>query len=456
MSDWNYETILARAKEQGVRYRGYLVLSPERDPFYVGGTPKSKMWAYWFADLWDRFGFTTDVHIRRVHYRIVHTKEPTIRPDGKPYLNTVEDWNLLCGASVWARTLGLVDPNAFVDRRNAQPSINSRVDEPFVRVPEAEVEAISWYLPSVDRHIYIYNPDAEVDGYEPHDSDQPYLLELWIEKSTMREELLPICKRFNINYLEAKGTQSITNAILLLQRAAEAKKPVRVFYISDFDPAGNHMPVVVSRHLQYWKEKYAPDADVRLMPLALTHEQVSDLDIPRTMLKASDKRRDLFEEKYGVGGVELDALAEIYPGMLEEIVTTAVEPYYDTDIEGELEDAKEEAQRQAQEEVERLMAPHDERREDIRQRAEAVKEKYAETLAAFEAEIQPLTEELSEIEEQAAADLEAFEPELPERPVSELEVYEDDDEWMFDSERDYLDQTKILQSCSPKKDKLDE
>ena len=50
-----------------------LVLAPENDPYYAGGPPEraSRRNAELFAGLWERFGFITGVHLRRIHYRIV-------------------------------------------------------------------------------------------------------------------------------------------------------------------------------------------------------------------------------------------------------------------------------------------------------------------------------------------------------------------------------------------------
>jgi hypothetical protein len=65
-----YEAIKARAKQCGVRVADLLILAEKNDPFYAG-SPVQRAKAAWFADLWARFGYTTGVHLRRVHYRIV-------------------------------------------------------------------------------------------------------------------------------------------------------------------------------------------------------------------------------------------------------------------------------------------------------------------------------------------------------------------------------------------------
>ena len=53
-----------------------------------------------------------------------------------------------------------------------------------------------------------------LDGYMYAPSDQPYLVEIWIEKSTMDDVLLPLCEELHINLVTSAGFQSITSAVM--------------------------------------------------------------------------------------------------------------------------------------------------------------------------------------------------------------------------------------------------
>ncbi|GAI24958.1 unnamed protein product, partial [marine sediment metagenome] len=64
---------------------------------------------------------------------------------------------------------------------------------------------------------------------------QPYHLEVWIEKSTMNDELNPLCRKFHANFVYGIGQESITRVYELIDRLIESEKPVRILYISDFD-----------------------------------------------------------------------------------------------------------------------------------------------------------------------------------------------------------------------------
>ena len=148
----------------------------------------------------------------------------------------------------------------------------------------------------------------------------------------MNDVLLPVCREFGINLVYSSGFQSISNVRELLQRVRASRKPARIFYISDFDPAGDLMPVAVARQIEYWLPELAPGADVKLTPLALTREQAEEYRLPRTPIKEEDLRQGKFEDVYGEGAVELDALEALYPGVLARPAPEAAAPYFDATL----------------------------------------------------------------------------------------------------------------------------
>lgn len=77
-------------RARGLEYRkelagfGPLFLLHKNDPFYVG-TKGDTTKAAWFADIWQRFGYTSGVHLRRVHYQLVSQDPPILEPNGKAW-----------------------------------------------------------------------------------------------------------------------------------------------------------------------------------------------------------------------------------------------------------------------------------------------------------------------------------------------------------------------------------
>ncbi len=317
----NYEHIKQLARQTGQRVTDLIPLAPQNDPFYTG-TPNDWALAEWFASLWQAFRYTTKVHIRRVHYQIVSQNPPVMMPNGLPYENTEGCWNLLNLASKAARYLQLVDPEAFVDRRNPEAVVYASH-----RTPEPEVWATSRLWGSQLRLPDFPDlPAYRVSGYE---SAQAFHLECWCEKSTMNDVLEPLCQHYGMNLQTGLGELSITATLALVHRLQEVGKPARIFYVSDFDPAGQGMPVSVSRKVEYFVRTLGLAVDVRVFPVILTAEQVQHYQLPRTPIKETERRRGGFEDRYGEGAVELDALEALYPGELQAVLSQCIECYFD-------------------------------------------------------------------------------------------------------------------------------
>jgi len=320
----NYEQIKHLARETGQRVTDLIPLAPQNDPFYTG-TPGDWALAQWFAQLWQAFGYTHRVHIRRVHYQIVSQKPAVKMPNGLPYENTETCWNVLNLASKAARYLQLVDPEAFVDRRNPEALVYAAH-----RRAEPEVWATSRLWGSQLRLPDFPDvPGYRVSGYEP---SQAFHLELWCEKSTMNDVLEPLCQHYGMNLQTGLGELSITATLALVHRLQEGGRPARIFYVSDFDPAGQSMPVSVSRKVEYFVRTLGLDVDVRVFPVILTLEQVQYYQLPRTPIKDTERRRGGFEDRYGEGAVELDALEALYPGELQNVLSQCIAYYYDTTL----------------------------------------------------------------------------------------------------------------------------
>jgi hypothetical protein len=343
----NYETIKQLAKEHGLTIADLLALASKNDPFYVGRPSEAKA-AQWFADIWQAFGYQSGVHLRRVHYQIVSQDPPVSRPDGSVYENTQKDWDYLNEASKWARYLNLVSPGAFVDRRNPEAIINATwytPDDWLYEDPTPGYDVVGGWsdvsqdeidpyvlpalptLPSLPDDLPML-PRFKVRGYQG--IQQSHHIEVWCEKTTMNDVLLPLCERYNVNLITGAGEMSITSVVEFLQRVRQAERPARIIYISDFDPAGLGMPISVARKVEYFQRNEGyDDLDLMLHPIALTAEQVATYQLPRVPVKATDLRKASWEAAYGKGQVELDALEALHPGELAEIVQEAILQWYD-------------------------------------------------------------------------------------------------------------------------------
>lgn len=464
----NYDTIKELAAQQGITVADLCALAPKNDPFYTG-RPSELIAAQWFAGLWERFGYSRGVHLRRVHYQIVSQNPPLARPDGRPYENTESCWDYLNDAAKWARYLKLVSVSAFVDRRNPEAAIYANYVRPddwgyqdptpgysvtggwgdgeddYYSLPELpELDSLPSFLPDP--------PGFKITGYEG--LQQSHHLEVWCEKTTMNDVLTPLCRRYGCNLVVGAGELSITAVVDFMRRAHAAQRPARILYISDFDPAGMGMPISVARKIEYFQRNEGfHDLDIRLQPIVLTADQVARFDLPRVPVKDSDLRKASFEAAYGQGQVELDALEALYPGTLAGIVRDAIFQYHDPTL---IERARE--QRETLREA--LAGEREGRLEDYSDDLsqleteygtvddfEAVREEFAELIADFQPRIDDYKDRLEAIKTRCRdvhesisyamglADFDLVEnfplpePELPEEPDT-----------LYDSRRDYIAQ----------------
>src|SRR5262249_9964745 len=132
-----------------------------------------------------------------------------------------------------------------------------------------------------------------------------------------------------VNLVVGIGEQGEIRSRELALRSAQYGAPVRVIYLSDFDPGGRSLPKAVARKVEFTIAKFNLDVDLQLIPLALTPDQCREYRLPRTPLKAAERRKDKFEQTFGVGATELDALEAIHPGELARLLEAELDNWLD-------------------------------------------------------------------------------------------------------------------------------
>ena len=251
----DYEAIKRLSIELARPAKTLIALSPEADPFYL--IPSRHASAHWFARIWADLGWErlaraseSGVHLRRLHYRLV-SEPPASRPSkeaGRPYENTVLDWQDFLMASRDARHLELVDADLFTDRRAGEPVFVASDGEAGAGNSDAAIFVFR-QGPSDPPHV-LGGVDYEPEEYDfpamgplisvraPRRSD-PYALEIWVEKSTMNDILEPLAHERNVTLVAGVGELSATHCVWHVQRVLSHRKKTRVLYISDFDPKGD-------------------------------------------------------------------------------------------------------------------------------------------------------------------------------------------------------------------------
>jgi len=150
--------------------------------------------------------------------------------------------------------------------------------------------------------------DAAVRNYRrDYWKDQPYVVEVWSEKGTVRGTLAPILDRYGVTFRVMHGYGSATTLKSIAAQTAEVANPFIALYVGDWDPSGLHMSQVdIPRRI----ERYDGCASVRR--IALTRDDIgADLPSFEATSKARDPRYQWYVRTYGGRCWELDAMSPV-------------------------------------------------------------------------------------------------------------------------------------------------
>jgi hypothetical protein len=315
------QTLEEACTDARLSMKALTVLAVQNDPFRID-TPAGHRDGSWFAKQLEIANRVEPPvrHLRGAHYRFLGVS----KPDDTPYTNTDEAWSWLQEkAADPARWLGYVPFEAFEDRRNAAPVIRRHVPTTpyaFIGVGGLDVE-----IPDVDD----LEPYVGVTGFQ---GEQPYKLVIFGEKSSLEDVLAPIAEQCDADLYLPTGEISDTLLHTMASEGAGDGRTMIVLTVSDCDPAGWQMPISIARKLQAFQALEFADLSFQVHRVGLLPEQVRDLDLPSTPLKASERRADRWTQQMGVQQTEIDALMALNPAVLAGLVLQAIHPFFDESL----------------------------------------------------------------------------------------------------------------------------
>ena len=376
-------------RRMGMTLGDLTVLSPAHDP-YRCATPSSMRDAQWAAD---RFAEVSAPHLRNFHYQLIGK---ATKPNGETYSGSNKDWRWLKRATAAARWRGLIPFDALEDRRNSDPVIcRSERDEtelearaatsfsaepPTIEITESEVGEIGFYP-------MLHGMAAE----------QPFLLAIFGEKSSLKEEVEPIAVEMGADMYLETGEQSITHAYHIAKRAYDDGRHLVIGVVADCDPSGFQMAVSIARKMQALIDLEFPSLKVDVIHIGLTPDQVRHYRLPELPISDNDKRKARWKERMGVEQTEIDALLALHPGALAQMIRDALAPYFDRTLSRRVNQAEREWRAEAQDEIERQIAAVPDlaaELEEIEARARSVNER----IEALAAEVERINEAAEEID----------------------------------------------------------
>ena len=160
---------------------------------------------------------------------------------------------------------------------------------------------------------------AAVNGYRrDYWQEQPYRIEIWSEKGTVRGTLAPILDEYGVTFRAMHGYSSATVINSIAEESNMSSKPLIAFYCGDFDPSGKHMSDI---DLPDRLERYG--AEITIQRIALLEADVFDGNLPsfKADTKTGDSRYQWFVNNFGHNCWELDAMS---PVTLRECVESSI------------------------------------------------------------------------------------------------------------------------------------
>lgn len=157
--------------------------------------------------------------------------------------------------------------------------------------------------------------------------DQPYHIEVMVEKSALEGVLIPVCRDEDVRFTANKGYSSLSALYRCGQRVAAAmaggKVPI-ILYLGDHDPSGLDMDRDIMQRVSTFSWEW-----VKVQRLALLMDQVRAMDIPENPAKMSDTRAPAYVAEFGGSSWELDAME---PAALADLVRQAIWALRDDDL----------------------------------------------------------------------------------------------------------------------------
>jgi len=144
-------------------------------------------------------------------------------------------------------------------------------------------------------------------------------VEVWLEKDALAGVLYPVVvTEWGLELFVTRGFASVSYLEAAAEDTREDGRPTFVYVLTDLDPSG----VDIARKIAEELPERAQGVPVTVERIAVTPSQVRSLSLPTRPTKNTDTRAKKFEEQYGIGSVELDAIP---PRLLRQMVGDAIE-----------------------------------------------------------------------------------------------------------------------------------
>ena len=231
--------------------------------------------------------------------------------------NTEKEYNALGSAVNEGRLRGMLNWDHVVDRTRNIRSVPHWVDPAnIVRDAASSFRVDKW-------------------------KRQPAYIEVWIEKDALIGVISRVCRELDVPYFSCRGYTSQSEMWRAAERIAEAmdndhrkKENGIIIHLGDHDPSGIDMTRDIQDRLNMFLSggefDMRRDMDwITVNRVALTIDQINELNPPPNPAKFTDSRAKDYIAKYGASSWELDALS---PEYMNDLIRDTILAYRDEDL----------------------------------------------------------------------------------------------------------------------------
>lgn len=151
--------------------------------------------------------------------------------------------------------------------------------------------------------------------------DADYRCEVWVESRSLAGVLIQTCRELAVDLYPAAGFASLSFIFEVAEQInlEDDGRPLHVFYIGDYDPAG----VLIDRKIEEGlRDHLNHGVDMRFERIGITPAQISEYDLPTKPRKTGDRRSPELKVT-----VEAEAMpAHILRGLLRERIEALLPP----------------------------------------------------------------------------------------------------------------------------------
>jgi len=195
------------------------------------------------------------------------------------------------------------------------------VQERCVRLRRAGVIPYAW-IADMSRRGYFVRTFADagdflqrIGGLYRADlwRDADYRCEVWVESRSIASVLLADCNELAVDLYPCGGFSSLSfvHAAAQQHNSLDDNRPLVVFYIGDYDPAGVLIDVALEREL---RKHLAPRIEMEFIRIGINVDQIAEHDLPTKPRKVRDQR-----SMHVAATVEAEAMpASVLRGLLRD------------------------------------------------------------------------------------------------------------------------------------------